>query len=118
MLVVCYILAADDAVNVSSSMQSPFSSFGNFSGAGVFLLRASGQGTLAISSYGSIHQYILSPGEIRNVDNGHLVAWSENMRTSMKLASARAGIVRSMVSGEGLYCQYRPGSHLHPKSQT
>ncbi len=37
-------LAGDESVNVSSSMNNPFSSFGNFSGTGVFLLRASGQG--------------------------------------------------------------------------
>mmetsp|Transcript_24851 Transcript_24851/g.44707 ORF Transcript_24851/g.44707 Transcript_24851/m.44707 type:complete len:299 (+) Transcript_24851:177-1073(+) len=99
-------LAADEAVNVSSSMQSPFSMFGNYSGTGVFLLRASGQGTLAISAYGSMHKYILSPGETRNVDNGHLVAWTASMRSSMKLASARAGIVGSMTSGEGLHCEF------------
>lgn len=99
-------LAADEGVNVSSSMQSPFSAFGNYSGAGVFLLRASGEGTLAMSAYGSMHKYLLSPGERRNVDNGHLVAWSANMRTAMRLASANAGIIGSMTSGEGLHCEF------------
>ena len=98
-------LAGDEGVNVSSSMSSPFSLFGNYSGTGVFLLRASGQGTLAISAYGAMHKYVLSPGERRNVDNGHLVAWTASMKTSMKLASARAGIVGSMTSGEGLHCE-------------
>mmetsp|Transcript_32299 Transcript_32299/g.55120 ORF Transcript_32299/g.55120 Transcript_32299/m.55120 type:complete len:306 (+) Transcript_32299:52-969(+) len=99
-------LAGDEGVNVTSSMQSPFSMFGNYSGTGVFLLRATGQGNLAISAYGSMHKYVLAPGETRNVDNGHLVAWSANMRTSMKLASRRAGIVGSMTSGEGLHCEF------------
>eukprot|EP00571_Detonula_confervacea_P012542 CAMPEP_0172312382 /NCGR_PEP_ID=MMETSP1058-20130122/17308_1 /TAXON_ID=83371 /ORGANISM="Detonula confervacea, Strain CCMP 353" /LENGTH=261 /DNA_ID=CAMNT_0013025817 /DNA_START=221 /DNA_END=1006 /DNA_ORIENTATION=- len=103
-------LAADEAVNVASSMQSPFSMFGNYSGTGIFLLRASGQGTLAISAYGSMHKYILAPGETRSVDNGHLVAWTASMKTSMKLASARAGILGSMTSGEGLHCSFEgPG---------
>jgi uncharacterized protein (TIGR00266 family) len=99
-------LAADEAVNVASSMQSPFSMFGNYSGTGVFVLRASGQGTLAICAYGSMHKYILSPGETRNVDNGHVVAWTASMKSSMKLASARAGILGSMTSGEGLHCAF------------
>lgn len=103
-------LAADDSVNVSSSMQSPFSMFGNYSGTGIFLLRASGQGTLAISAFGSMHKYILAPGEKRSVDNGHLVAWTVSMKTSIKLASRRAGIVGSMTSGEGLHCSFEgPG---------
>lgn len=103
-------LAADEAVNVASSMQSPFSLFGNYSGTGIFLLRASGQGTLAISAYGSMHKYILAPGEMRSVDNGHLVAWTASMKTSMKLASAKAGILGSMTSGEGLHCSFEgPG---------
>lgn len=65
-------LAADKGVNVTSSMQSPFSLFGNYSGTGVFTLRATGQGSLAICAYGSMHKYTLSPGEARNVDNGHV----------------------------------------------
>ncbi|KAL7524296.1 hypothetical protein ACHAWF_003409 [Thalassiosira exigua] len=98
--------AGDEAVSVWSSMQSPFSLFGNYSGTGVFLLRASGQGVLAISAFGSMHKYVLGPGESRSVDNGHLVAWTATMGTSMKLASRRAGIVGSMTSGEGLHCDF------------
>jgi len=122
-------LAADEGVEVASAIQSPFSSFSNFSGTGLFLLQASGQGILAISAYGSMHKYILRAGEIRNVDNGHLVAWSASMKQSMVLASTRRGstrrgifgaIVGSMTSGEGLHCQFKgPGviyiqSHKKP----
>ena len=100
-------LAGDESVNVGTSMvNSPFSTFGNFSGTGVFLLRASGRGNLAISAYGSMHKYTLAAGEKRKVDNGHLVAWTASMKTSMKLASARAGILGSMTSGEGLHCEF------------
>ena len=99
-------VAADTGVNVSSSMHNPFSAFGNFSGSGVFLLRASGQGVLAISAYGSMHKYVLAPGETRSVDNGHLVAWTASMNTGMKMASQRGGIIGSMTSGEGLHCSF------------
>jgi len=102
-------LAGDDGIRVESAMQAQL---GNslLSGTGFFLLRASGQGNLAISAYGSMHKYILSAGEKRMVDNGHLVAWTSSMKYKMKLASARAGIVGSMTSGEGLHCEFEgPG---------
>ena len=105
-------LAADDNVNITSSMvNSPFSGFSNFSGSGIFLLKASGQGILAICAYGSMHKYTLATGEQRCVDNGHIVAWSSNMKTSMRLASGRGGILGSMTSGEGLMCLFEgPGT--------
>jgi len=53
-------LAGDVNVNVASSMSSPFSGFSNFSGSGIFLLKASGQGNLAICAYGSMHKYTLA----------------------------------------------------------
>lgn len=99
-------LAGDDGVNISSSVASPFSSFSNFSGTGIFLLRASGQGNLALCAFGSMIKYTLAAGEQRSVDNGHIVAYSASMTTSMKLASARAGILGSMTSGEGLHCSF------------
>ncbi|KAL3796201.1 hypothetical protein ACHAWO_010481 [Cyclotella atomus] len=99
-------LAGDETVEVSSSMNSPFSGFGNFSGTGLFLLKASGRGKLAISAYGSMHKYVLGMGEKRKVDNGHIVAWSASMKTAMTLASGRSGIVGSMTSGEGLHCEF------------
>lgn len=107
-------LAGDGGVTVSSDMQNPFSGFTNFSGTGVFLLRASalsGQGGyLALSAYGSIMKYTLQPGEKRAVDNGHLVAWSANMKTQMILASRKAGIFGSLTSGEGLHVEFQgPG---------
>lgn len=103
-------LAGDETVQVSSSMNSPFSGFGNFSGTGLFLLKASGRGKLAISAYGSMHKYVLAAGEKRKVDNGHLVAWTASMRTGMTLASGRSGIIGSMTSGEGLHCEFQgPG---------
>lgn len=99
-------LAGDETVQVSSSMNSPFSGFGNFSGTGLFLLKASGNGKLAISAYGSMHKFVLSSGETRKVDNGHLVAWTASMKAGIALASGRSGIIGSMTSGEGLHCVF------------
>lgn len=102
-------LAADESVHVESAVQGQL---GNsmLSGTGFFLLRASGQGNLAIAAYGSMHKYILTSGEKRMIDNGHLVAWTASMKYRMKLASARAGFLGSMTSGEGLHCEFEgPG---------
>ena len=80
-------LAADDGVEVSTTTQR---GLGNvlLSGTGFFVLRASGQGTLAVAAHGAILSFTLAPGEVRAVDNGHLVAWSEHMAFEMRLASA------------------------------
>jgi len=99
-------LAGDETAKVTTSMNSPFSSFGNFSGTGLFLLKASGHGKLAISAYGSMHKFVLAEGETRKVDNGHLVAWSASMKARMVLASDKSGIFGSMTSGEGLHCEF------------
>lgn len=47
---------------------------------GLFLLRARGPGTLAVCAFGAIERYDLRRGEIRDIDNGHLVAWSADMQ--------------------------------------
>jgi len=109
-------LGGDDTVHVASEARNPFSGMSNFSGAGMFLLRASGRGNLAISAYGSIIKYTLRAGERRSVDNGHLVAWSSGMRTQMKLASRRAGIFGSMTSGEGLHVDFEGPGVLYVQS--
>ncbi len=96
-------LACDDAVDVSTVMQRGVKN-SLLSGTGFFLMRASGRGVLAISAYGSIHKFVLSPGEHRMVDNGHLVAWSANMDYRTEMASK--SVWRSMSSGEGLMCNF------------
>jgi uncharacterized protein (TIGR00266 family) len=108
-------LAADDNVEISTATQRNV--LGAFtSGAGLFVLRAAGHGTLAVSAHGSVLSFKLEPGETRAVDNGHLVAWSESMEYSMRFAGGSRGgsVVSSMfssaASGEGLMCFFRgPG---------
>jgi uncharacterized protein (TIGR00266 family) len=106
-------VASDFNVKVTSEVQT---AFGNslMSGTGFFLLRASGRGYVACGAHGSVHKYVLGLGEIRSVDNGHLVAWSASMRYWVGLASTGRGagmrIMNSMTSGEGLMCHFEgPG---------
>eukprot|EP00192_Tetraselmis_astigmatica_P020601 CAMPEP_0117659412 /NCGR_PEP_ID=MMETSP0804-20121206/6419_1 /TAXON_ID=1074897 /ORGANISM="Tetraselmis astigmatica, Strain CCMP880" /LENGTH=290 /DNA_ID=CAMNT_0005466069 /DNA_START=235 /DNA_END=1107 /DNA_ORIENTATION=- len=113
-------LAADDMVHVETVAQSTLGA-AVFSGSGVFVLKCSGPGNLALSSEGAILKYTLRPGEIRRVDNGHLVAWDASMRLEMGLATSNqpgSGVqgflwrlMDSASSGEGLMCHLTgPGS--------
>mmetsp|Transcript_45773 Transcript_45773/g.147414 ORF Transcript_45773/g.147414 Transcript_45773/m.147414 type:complete len:222 (+) Transcript_45773:70-735(+) len=108
-------LAADEAVVVSTSTQRTVGG-ALFSGSGLFVLRASGQGTLALAAHGAIMSYTLEPGEVRAVDNGHLVGWTEGMPLEMRLAggAGRGSLLStafsSAASGEGLMCFFHgPG---------
>jgi len=70
-----------------------------FASEGLIMLRASGQGTLILSSYGAIHQMDLAAGERYTVDTGHLVAFSEGIGFSVRRIG---GIKSTLFSGEGL----------------
>eukprot|EP00980_Cylindrotheca_fusiformis_P015606 scaffold4481_cov121-Cylindrotheca_fusiformis.AAC.2 len=102
-------IASDADVKVTSKLQTQL---GNslLSGTGFFLLEASGRGYVACGAYGASHRYILKEGERRAVDNGHLIAWSSQMKYTVGLASGTGRIVNSMTSGEGLMCFFEgPG---------
>ncbi|MCS7166180.1 MAG: TIGR00266 family protein [Gemmatales bacterium] len=101
--------AATADVDISTKVQNLWK--GMFSGEGFFVLRASGVGTLFVSSYGAIHPLDLADGQEVIVDNGHLVAWPANMNYSIEKASS--GWISSFTSGEGLVCRFRgPGRIL------
>lgn len=101
--------AATEGVEISTKMQNLMK--GLFSGEGFFVLRASGLGTLFVSSYGAIHPIDLAEGEEVIIDNGHLVAWPEGME--YKIQKAASGWISSVTSGEGLVCRFRgPGRVL------
>jgi uncharacterized protein (TIGR00266 family) len=70
-----------------------------FASEGLIMLRASGAGTLIISSYGAIHEMDLAPGQLYTVDTGHLVAFSDKI--GFKVRSI-GGLKSTLFSGEGL----------------
>lgn len=70
-----------------------------FASEGLIMLRASGSGTLIISSYGAIHEMDLAAGQTYTVDTGHLVAFSENIGFKVRRVG---GIKSTLFSGEGL----------------
>jgi len=106
-------LASHMTIDVNTAVQLS-ASRALFSGAGFFVLRASGYGTLAINAHGGLVQYSLLAGETRAVDNGHIVAWDAAMTYDVRMAAQRRGWLGSAMhsagSGEGLMCVFRgPG---------
>ena len=81
---------------------------GFFSGTGVFLLKASGEGDLWISSYGAVHTIdVGTPGTAAaqgyTVDTGYIMAFSEGTDYSV----TRVGGLKSLLlSGEGLVARF------------
>ena len=96
-------LAGSTGIDISTKMQNLMK--GLFSGEGFFVLRASGKGTLFVSSYGGIMRKELASGEELVVDNQHLVAWTANTKYSIEKASSK-GWISSFTSGEALVCRF------------
>jgi uncharacterized protein (TIGR00266 family) len=73
-----------------------------FFGAGLFLLRASGAGTLWFSAYGGLHEVTLDGAEDYVVDNAHLVAFEDGLTYQVQKVG---GLKSLLFSGEGLVCR-------------
>jgi uncharacterized protein (TIGR00266 family) len=74
-----------------------------FSREGLFLLKATGKGTVLVSSFGAIHRVDLAPGQKYIVDTGHMVAFDSSVHYTVRTAG---GIKATLFSGEGLVCEY------------
>lgn len=70
-----------------------------FGGEGLIMLRCSGKGILALSSFGAIHELTLAAGQTYTVDTGHLVAFTENIGFRVR---AIGGMKSTLFGGEGL----------------
>ncbi|HYG60538.1 MAG TPA: TIGR00266 family protein [Symbiobacteriaceae bacterium] len=77
---------------------------GFFGGAGLFLLRVSGHGTVLFNTYGALHWKQLAAGERYVVDTWHVVAFSDGMGFQVKKAAA--GWLATATSGEGFVCEF------------
>ncbi len=64
---------------------------------GFFTMKTSGQGTLVVSGFGSIHELEVRPDHPILVDNGHLVAWDSALKYEVALNTAHKGLFGSMV---------------------
>lgn len=68
-------------------------------GQGLFMIKATGGGTLFINTFGAIDRHTLAAGESLIVDNYHLVAFSDTCTYRVQEFGGFAGTV---LSGEGL----------------
>jgi len=79
-------------------------------GEGMFVLKASGTGTLFLSSFGGISRRDLAPGERFIVDSGHMVAYAEGMGMQTRMVAGAGGFFKraftSATSGEGLVMEF------------
>ena len=71
-------------------------------GQGLFMLKATGNGTLFINTFGAIDKHTLAPNETLIVDNFHLVAFSDSC--SYKVTKF-GGLKETLLGGEGLVTQ-------------
>jgi uncharacterized protein (TIGR00266 family) len=79
-------------------------------GQGLFMLKATGNGTLFINTFGAIDKHTLSSGQTLTVDNFHLVAFSDSC--SYKVTKF-GGLKETLLGGEGLVTQITgPGDVL------
>ena len=102
-------LASTEGIEIDTKVQNLVQ--GIFSKEGFFILKARGKGILFLSSYGAIHPITLALREEIIIDNGHLVAWTEDMYYNIEKASN--GWVNSIMSGECLVCRFKgPGTIL------
>lgn len=87
-------------------LDTEFAGFrGLFAGEGLFFIRASGQGTVLLSSFGAIVRRPLPAGARYVVDTGHVVAFDARMPFQVRKASRR-GWMRSLLSGEALVAEF------------
>ncbi|KAH9942526.1 DUF124-domain-containing protein [Epithele typhae] len=79
-----------------------------FSGEGLFVYHATGQGVMWVQSLGAVTSRTLQPGEQWIVDNGHLVAWTAQYKVERIGAG---GFLSSSHTDEGLVCRFTgPGT--------
>ncbi len=71
-------------------------------GQGLFMLKATGSGTLFINTFGAIDKHTLRPGQTMIVDNFHLVGFSSVC--SYKVTKF-GGLKETFLGGEGLVTQ-------------
>jgi len=71
-------------------------------GQGLFMLKATGNGTLFINAFGAIDKHTLTQGQTLTVDNFHLVAFTD---TCTYKVTKFGGLKETLLGGEGLVTQ-------------
>ena len=75
---------------------------------GATMLRLSGDGVALVGSYGGIEVIPLQPGEVRYVDAGHLVGFTDDVGIQV---GPLGSITQSVLSGEGFVAKITGPDH-------
>lgn len=89
-------LASSEGIEIDTAWGGAKTFFGH---EGLIMLKASGTGTLIVSSYGAIHPVELETGQKIIVDTGHLVTFEQQLGFQVQRV---AGWRSTLFSGEGL----------------
>ena len=99
---------AEGGAYLAGSSDLEISTKGSFkaliAGEGLFLQKISGRGPLFLSSYGSIIEKTVTPGNNIIIDTGHLVAFEDTLSYTIKKVSK--GLFSTLASGEGLVSEF------------
>jgi uncharacterized protein (TIGR00266 family) len=78
---------------------------GFFSGAGIFILKATSQqpGQVVVGAFGGLQELACNGDMV--IDTGHLVAWDTTLQYSV--GKSGSGWIASYLSGEGLVCHFQ-----------
>ncbi|MDX2141109.1 MAG: TIGR00266 family protein [Chloroflexota bacterium] len=75
---------------------------GFFGGAGLLLLKVTGEGEILAGCYGAIEERVLAAGQRFTVDTGHIVGFDGSVTFNIKTIG---GWKSTILSGEGLVCE-------------
>ncbi|MCH2160372.1 MAG: TIGR00266 family protein [Phycisphaerales bacterium] len=108
-------LAADSSLQLETTRQKSLGTAVFGGSGGLFQLKVTGTGTLAVACLGSIHEMTIPPGEDLVIDNGHAVAWPGHLQPTAGLATSKSGglikkVARSSATGEGVVLRFNGGS--------
>jgi uncharacterized protein (TIGR00266 family) len=84
-----------------------------FGGEGLFMLRASGRGTVLLNAFGGIQSETVD-GEFV-VDTGHIVAFEDTL--DFNVSKFNEGWISSWLSGEGLVCRFEGQGTVYLQSR-
>ena len=103
-------LASDSGITIDATWQG----FGKaiFSGEGLFWVKATGQGSIFLSSFGAIYEVDVDGEYI--VDTGHIVAFEDTLQ--FKIVKAGKSLIGSFLGGEGLVCKFSGTGKLYCQS--
>ena len=112
-------LASQPNVDTSVFFQQKIGA-GLFGGEGFIMLKLSGDGLAFLEIDGSVHEYLLKPGERMIVDSGHVAAIDATCKISIESAGnfksmmlGGEGVFNTVVTGPGrLFIQSMPLSRL------